>query len=242
MAIGVESIGFGFLAGLLSVLSPCVLSILPLIVGSAVAAHRLGLAALTAGLVLSFVAVGLFVGALGFAIGLDGDMLRTVSAVLLLVLGAVLVSEALQQRFATAVSGIGNVGHRMMARISPGELRSQFLIGLVLGAVWSPCVGPTLGAASVLAAEGKDLGSVAAVMGAFGVGAALPLLALGALSREVFVRWRGQLAGAARVGKYALGGSVLAVSLLILTGADRVVETMLVDASPAWLTGITTRF
>ena len=242
MAVGAGSIGFGFLAGALSILSPCVLPILPLVFGGAVAAHRLGLAALTAGLVVSFVAIGVFVATVGFAIGLDDALLRMVSAVLLLGLGVVLVSEALQQRFAIAASAVGAAGHRAMGRISPGGLHGQFLIGLVLGAAWSPCVGPTLGAASVLAAQGKDLGAVAAVMGAFGVGAALPLLALGALSREFFVRWRGRLTGTAKTGKYALGGSAVAVSLLILTGADRMLETLLVDASPAWLTGLTTRF
>ena len=106
------------------------------------AAHRLGVAALAAGMVLSFVAVGLFVSTVGVAIGLDGDVLRTVSAVLLLGLGVVLVSEALQQRFSVAVSGVGNLGHRVVARIRPGGLHSQFLIGLVLGARGAPASAP----------------------------------------------------------------------------------------------------
>jgi cytochrome c-type biogenesis protein len=130
----------------------------------------------------------------------------------------------------------------MIARVTPEGLGGQFLLGALLGAVWSPCVGPTLGAASVLAAQGRDVASVAAVMAAFGLGTAVPLLLIGTLSREALGRWRGRLMGAGKAGKLVLGGAALAVAALILTGADRAIETALVAASPAWLTDLTTRF
>ena len=242
MAIGVESVGYGLLAGMFSTLSPCVLPLLPLVLGAAVAAHRFGMAALAAGMVLSFVTLGLFVATVGFAIGLDGDLLRMVSAVMLAGLGLIMVSDFLQQRFAVATSGLGNLGNRFMARFSLSGLAGQFIIGLVLGAVWSPCVGPTLGAASLLASQGTSLGAVAAVMAAFGLGAAIPLFVVGSLSREVLMQWRGRMMNTGRVGKYLLGGGTLAMALLILTGADRVLETALVSVSPLWLTDLTTRF
>ena len=69
----------------------------------------------------------------------------------------------------------------------------QVSVGLLLGAVWSPCVGPTLGAASILAAQGRDLGVVGATMLSFGLGAGLPLAALGLLSREAVLRWRSRM-------------------------------------------------
>ena len=72
-------------------------------------------------------------------------------------------------------------------------LAFEWIIGLLLGAVWSPCVGPTLGAASILAAKGENLGQVALTMLAFGVGAALPLLVIGLLSREAMQRWQARL-------------------------------------------------
>ena len=236
------SIGAGFLAGVLSTLSPCVLPLLPLVVGSAVAAHRAGALALATGLALSFTAVGLFVATVGFAIGLDGGVFRIVSAVLLMGIGLVLLSGALQARFAPATGGVGNAGHRLLARLSPDGLGGQFVVGLVLGAVWSPCVGPTLGAASVLAAEGRDLPAVGVVMLAFGLGAAAPLLLVSFLSRSALARWRGRLARVGQAGKMLLGAGAVAVSLLILSGLDRSVETVLVNASPDWLTDLTTRF
>jgi cytochrome c biogenesis protein CcdA len=108
--------------------------------------------------------------------------------------------------------------------------------------VWSPCVGPTLGAASILAAKGENLGQVAATMFAFGLGAALPLMLLGLLSREAMMRMRGRLTEAGKGGKMLLGGLLVAIGLFVATGLDKRLETVLVDASPAWLTELTTKF
>ena len=240
--ISYGSAGLGFLAGVLSTLSPCVLPLLPLVVGGAVAAHRAGLWLLAAGLALSFTVIGLFVATVGFAIGLDADVFRVMSAVLLAVMGAVLLSAGLQQRFAMAAGGVGDAGNRLLQRLAPSGPGGQFVVGLVLGAIWSPCVGPTLGAASTLAAQGADLPAVAVTMLAFGVGAAAPMIVVGALSRQAMVRWRGRMMGAGRAGKLVMGTGALAVSVLILTGLDHRLEAAAVAASPDWLTAVTTRF
>lgn len=240
--ISYGSAGLGFLAGVLSTLSPCVLPLLPLVVGGAVAAHRAGLWLLAAGLALSFTVVGLFVAMVGFAIGLDADVFRVVSAVLLAGMGVVLLSAGLQRRFAMATGGAGDAGNRLLQRIAPSGAGGQFVVGLVLGAIWSPCVGPTLGAASTLAAQGADLSAVALTMLAFGLGAAAPMIVVGALSRQALLRWRGRMMGAGRAGKLVMGAGALVVSVLILTGLDHRLEAAAVAASPAWLTEVTTRF
>jgi len=240
--MGASVLGFGFLAGLLSILSPCVLPVLPLVFAPAGAVHRFGTLSLVAGLVTSFVVIGLFVATIGFSIGLDGGVVRDVAAVMLGLVGIVLLSGSLQQRFAMATSSFGNGASQLMERFTPSGLGGQFSIGVLLGAVWSPCVGPTLGAASVLAAQGRDLGSVTAVMIAFGMGAALPLILVSRLSRQALMRWRSRMMEVGKAGKMLLGAASLTVSALILTGLDRIFETALVEASPAWLTALTTRF
>ena len=238
----VGSIAFGFMAGMLSTLSPCVLPLLPLVIGPAISSHRFGLPALAAGLVVSFVGIGLFVALVGFSIGLDGDVFRFISAIILAGFGIVLLSESLQQRFALVAGGVSNGGNRLMARFSFNGLAGQFMLGLLRGAVWSPCVGPTLGAASVLASQGRDIPAVAAVMLAFGLGTALPLLLIGTLSREALGRWRGRMISGGKMGKRLLGGAALLVAMLILTGFDHTLESSLVAASPEWLTNLTTQF
>jgi cytochrome c biogenesis protein CcdA len=236
------SLAFAFLAGLLSILSPCVLPVLPLVLAPALASHRLGLPALALGVAAAYVAIGVFVATIGFSIGLDGDVFRAVAAGLLGLFGLLLLSGALQERFAGAAGGVGRVAGCLMGGLAPRGPGGQLVLGVLLGAVWSPCVGPTLGAASVLAAQRRDLTGVAAVMAAFGLGTALPLLGIGLLSRAALLRWRGRMLRAGQAGKSLLGAAAVAVAVLILTGADRAVETALVAASPGWLTALTTRF
>ncbi len=238
----IATLGLAFLAGILTVLSPCVLPLLPIVLGTAASEHRLGPIALAIGLALSFVAIGLFVATVGFAAGLDTDLFRTISAVLLIGIGLVLLVPKLQAEFALAASPVGNFVDERLGGFATNGLWGQFGLGLLLGAVWSPCVGPTLGAASLLAAKGENLGQVALTMFAFGIGAALPLMALGFISREAMMRMRGRLVEAGKGGKMLLGGLLVAVGLLVATGLDKRLETVLVDASPAWLTELTTKF
>lgn len=236
------SIALAFVAGILSVLSPCVLPLVPIVMATAASAHRYGPFALSAGVALSFVALSLFIATVGFAIGLDGTFFRLVAASLLVVIGAILVIPAFQQRFAVAAGPVSNWADQALGSYAGPGVLGQFGVGLVLGAVWSPCVGPTLGAASLLAAQGKDLGQVALTMLAFGLGAIVPLLVLGALSREILNRWRNTLASAGSSGKYLLGSILILTGIAILTGFDKTLETHIVAASPAWLTELTTRF
>jgi cytochrome c-type biogenesis protein len=236
------TLGLAFIAGILSTLSPCVLPLLPIVLGAAVSEHRLGPAALAAGLAVSFVAIGLFVATIGFAIGLDSGAFRVVAAIMLIAVGTVLVVPRLQARFALAAGPVSNWTEHRLGGFSRSGVGGQFAVGLLLGAVWSPCVGPTLGAASVLAAQGKDLVAVAATMLVFGLGAALPLLALGMLSRRALMRSRDRLLRMGHGAKVALGVVLVASGLLIVTGLDKAIEARLVEASPDWLTALTTRF
>jgi cytochrome c-type biogenesis protein len=235
-------IGLALLAGLLTALSPCVLPLIPIVIGTALGEHRFGPVALAAGLALSFVVIGLFVATVGFAAGLDQELFRSVAAVLLILVGGVLLVPRLQLQLAAAAGPVGSWAQAHAGGFSTRGLGGQFAVGLMLGAVWSPCVGPTLGAASVLAARAENLVLVALTMLAFGIGAALPLLAIGMMSREALARWRNRLLAAGSGGKALMGIVLVAVGALILTGLDKRIEAVLVEASPAWLTELTTRF
>jgi cytochrome c-type biogenesis protein len=237
-----SSIGLAFVAGLLSTLSPCVLPLIPIVIGAAIGQHRFGPAALAAGLALSFTIIGLFVATVGFAAGLDTDLFRSVAAVLMIAVGAILLLPRVQEQLATAAGPIGNWVGEQSDGVAARGLTGQFVVGILLGAVWSPCVGPTLGAASVLAARSEQLLGVGVTMLAFGLGAALPLLAIGAMSRDAMLRWRGRFLAAGRGGKLAMGALLVGFGGLILSGLDKRLEAILVDASPAWLTELTTRF
>jgi cytochrome c biogenesis protein CcdA len=242
MDFGLVTYALGYLAGALSTLSPCVLPLLPILIASATVQHRFGPLALALGLTLSFAAVGLFIATLGASIGLDAGVLRKGAAVLLIAFGALLLSTHAQLRFAQAASALSVAGGGLRARITGTGWRGQFTVGLALGVVWSPCVGPTLGAASTLAAQGRHLPQIALLMLLFGLGAGTPLVVIGSLSREAMQRLRGRLLAAGQLGSGLLGVALLSIGLAILTGWDRGLETWVVEHSPDWLTELTTRF
>ena len=165
MDFGIASYGLGLAAGFLSTLSPCVLPIIPILLGSATNAHPKAPLVLAGGLAISYALVGTLLASAGATFGFDPSIIRNVGAGLFGVFGLVLISGALQQRFAAATAGIGSAGSNLIANIRFDGLWGQFAIGLVLGVVWSPCVGPTLGAAIVLASQGTHLPQVALAHG-----------------------------------------------------------------------------
>jgi cytochrome c biogenesis protein CcdA len=218
------------------------LPIVPILLGSAMNAHRRAPIVLAAGLALSYATIGTAIAWAGSAIELDSELFRRVGATLLGLLALVILSSSLQQRFAAAISGIGNAGDRLLSRLHLSGLYGQFVVGLALGMIWSPCVGPTLGVAIVLASQGKHLLRSAALMGLFSVGAALPIVILGYISRSAMLSVRGKLLQAGRAGKIALGCAMLLIAIATISGRDKLAETWLVIHSPAWLTSLTARF
>lgn len=235
------TLGFAALAGMLSVLSPCVLPILPIVLAGAVAESRLGPLALAAGLALSFGITGIAIATVGFAAGIDAGPVRLAGALLMIAFGVVLLVPRLQETMAATLAPVSRLASERFATRAASGIAGQFVIGLVLGLVWTPCVGPTLGAASVMAARGENLAQVAATMVVFGIGAAIPLAALGALPRSRLVAARRGLAFAGQSGKAVLGILLLVAGALVVTGADKWLETILLEASPEWLLQLTTR-
>ena len=121
-----------FIAGVLSILSPCVLPIVPIMLGAAASEHRWGPAALAAGLAVSFVVIGLFVATVGYSIGLDADLLRNVAAALMIVLGVVLLVPRFQARLALAGAPLANWSDRHFGGSAKSGLVGQASMGLCL--------------------------------------------------------------------------------------------------------------
>lgn len=240
MFTGIGIYSLSFLAGTLSTLSPCVLPLVPILVGSAIMAHRFGPFALAAGLASSFTIVGVFIASVGVAIGLDQEVFRNVAATLLILFGITLLSRTLQEKFAVATSGLSSSGQSMLSRISTDGLLGQFLLGLLLGVVWSSCVGPTLGATITLASQGQNLAHATLVMALFGIGASAPLVILGMLSRQAMAKFRDKMLAAGTAGKKILGVLLLALGLMIVTGADKKFEATTLKLAPDWLIQLTT--
>lgn len=242
MEFGPGTYGLGYAAGILTTLSPCVLPLVPIVVATALAAHRLGPGALALGLTLAFASVGVFVAVLGASLGLDQALFRDIAAFILVAFGILLLSTRLQARVATAASGLSAAGDSFISRLNLNGLSGQFIVGMVLGVVWSPCVGPTLGAATTLASQGQSLAQITLLMVIFGLGASTPLVALGSVSRATMVRMRGRMLSAGNFGKSALGIILVLLGIAILSGFDKTFEAWVVGVYPDWLNDLTTRY
>jgi cytochrome c biogenesis protein CcdA len=235
------SLALGYAAGALSTLSPCVLPILPIVLFGALEWHALGPLALAAGLAVSFAGVGIALASVGFSVGIDPSVLRFVVAALLGAAGLVLLLPGLQDRAASMGSPVANQGQVLLDRLRPSGIWGQFALGAVLGVIWSPCSGPTLGAAVALAAQGDSLDTAAATMTAFALGAATPIIALAYGSRRAILARRDRMAHASRIGKPLMGAALFGIGIFVLTGLDKVVEASLTRAMPDWLVTVTTR-
>ena len=229
-----------YAAGALTILSPCVLPLVPIVLGSAAQAHPRGPLALAGGLVTSFTLTGFLLATIGAASGFDGDWVRLTGAALLIAAGVALVVPAAQGLLTRAATPLADWANARKAGMERYGLAGQAAIGVLLGLVWSPCVGPTLGAATVLAAQGESLTMVALTMAAFGLGIASVLLVLAFATRSLLAQWRGRMMSAGGTGKRVLGGLLMVVGMLIMSGGDKLIEGVLVSASPDWLVDLTT--
>jgi cytochrome c-type biogenesis protein len=226
---------FAFLAGVLTLLNPCVLPVLPIVLASALQAHRGGPVALVAGMGISFVGLGLTVAVLGKALGLTSEILSNIGAAVMLGFGLVLLVPGLGQEFTALTAGFAARADARIDGFDRGGLVGQALTGALLGAVWSPCVGPTLGSAVALAATGESLGFAASVMTAFVAGVAVVMLVLAYAARAALLRWRGAMRVLAGWAKPVLGAVLVVVGLAILTSWHQRVEGLVLAHVPVWM-------
>lgn len=235
-AISLAQVGLSLAAGSLTTLSPCVLPLLPLVIGGATQRNRLAPWAMALGMALSFALIGLLVGALGELVGLEPEHVRGFGGVMLVGLALVFWIPAWSERFATWAMPVASSAQAASAGLDAASLKGAFLLGGVLGLVWSPCSGPLL--ASVLALVVSEGGALpgTVLLGTFGFGAALPLVAVAHASRGSFERWRNRTLNRVDGLKKFFGVLLGLTGLAILTGFDKRLETWALNVLPeGWL-------
>ena len=242
MDLAISHLGLSLLAGSLTTLSPCVFPILPMVLGGAAQDNRLAPLAMGLGMALSFAGIGVLIGALGPVIGLDADHVRLFGAALLMGLGVMMWVPALNEQFTQWMMPLASGANSVSSRLQGNTLGGALLLGAVLGLVWSPCSGPLLASAlTLVASEGGALrGGI--VLCLFGLGAALPLVAVAYASRRGFQSVRDKVLAHGDRVKKIFGGLIFLAGLAIATGADKWLEAQVVSNLPdAWLS-LTTLF
>ncbi len=226
---------WAWLAGVLTLINPCVLPLLPIIIAGALQSHRLGPVMMAIGLTISFTTVGVLVTAFGHLIGLDEALINKIAAIVMIIFGIVLLLPRAQEKMANAVAPLASGANDRINSAESGGLGSQLFIGVLLGAVWSPCVGPTLGGAIGLAASGSGLLQAAITMVFFGIGVSTILLALSYGSRELLSKRKNRLMGWMPWAKPIMGVAMILVGITLLLGWNLVIDGWLLDIMPTWL-------
>ena len=224
----------GYVAGLLTLINPCVLPILPIVLATALQAGRAGPLAVAAGLSVVFVTLGMAFSVLGQSQYFNEGTIAKFSAVMMIGFGLVLLVPRLSERFATATAGVSARADMQIDNTDRTSLQGQFLGGALLGAVWSPCIGPTLGGAISLANSGDGILQAFFIMVAFALGVSTIILALGYGAQSVIrdrQAWMRNFASAARP---IMGGVFVAVGLAIFLNLHKMIEIWALDTLPEW--------
>jgi len=248
---------WAYLAGALTLINPCVLPLLPVIIAGALQSHRLGPVMMALGLTIAFTTIGVLVTAFGHLIGLDESIINTTAAVVMISFGLILLIPRAQQTLANIAAPLASKANAQIdtthsnalatdAKTKPISstkgLGSQLFIGMLLGAVWSPCVGPTLGGAIGLAASGAGLTQATFTMLFFGLGVSTVLVALSYGSRELLLRRKNRLMKLMPWAKPIMGVAMVLVGLGILLRWNHVIDQWLLDIMPIWLQDLSIRF
>ena len=171
----------------------------------------------------------------GRAIGLSAEMVAQAGAVLMIGFGANMLVPQLSERFAFATAGVSSSADASITSLASGGWRGQFTAGLLLGAVWSPCVGPTLGGAISMASQGENLLRAGGIMVAFAFGIGTVVIALGYGASAILRRNQTRMIKFAAAAKPALGAVFILVGTALLLQWHHRVESWLLDIMPYWL-------
>lgn len=234
------SYALSLVAGTLTSLSPCILPALPLVMGSATQKHRLAPVALVTGLIASFTFLGVLLTAFTGVLGVEASQVTMGASILLIFVGFTLLVPKLQEAMQRLLTPVSNFTNSYLSNKNFPSLGGQFVLGALLGAVWSPCVGPTLGVAFGLASKEGGVAPAAAMMFLFGVGASIPMLLIAYTSKKFFTKNRAHVAKYFAAAKPVFGVLIIAVGAMTAFGFDKIMESFLLDLMPSgWLDFIT---
>lgn len=227
-------------SGVLTIIAPCIISLLPIMLGSSLGHHRLRPLVIVLGMVSSFTLFGLFFAFFSHFLGLNRFQLRDVSVVLILLFGLSLLFPHQYDRLVAALrSGWSRLGLAMRGGQLPPPrppknrqgLWGGFTLGASMGLAWTPCSGPILGLILTIGASQQEFWRPLVLFLAYALGAGIPMLVIGYGGQFIVgrVRW---LATKAELIRRIAGGVLTVVAVAMVWGWDKEIETRLFNLFP----------
>ena len=237
-------LAFAFVSGLITILSPCILPVLPVVLAGGAGAGRGRPFGVVAGFAAAFAGFTLSLTALVHSLGISPDLLRYVAVGLIVLFGLVLVVPKLRELFERATARLAAfslAGRR--ASLAPGPhagrgrgFWSGIVLGLGLGVVWTPCVGPIMASVASLALTRRLDGGAVAITLAYTLGTSLPMLAIMLGGRTLLARLPGLRSAAIQ---RVFGVLLIVAGLAVGLGWDRRFQSAVLSLLPGYGSGLT---
>jgi cytochrome c biogenesis protein CcdA/thiol-disulfide isomerase/thioredoxin len=226
---------FAFIGGIITILSPCILPILPIVLSGSLTGGRKRPFGIITGFILSFTIFTLTLTTIVKATGLPSETLRYFAIAVVLLFGISLLIGQTQVLL-----------EKLMSRFSPltpqaspeSGFKGGILIGLSLGLVWTPCVGPILASIITLASTSSISGAAVAITFAYSLGTAIPMLAITIGGRQLLQKVPWLLTNSAKIQK-GFGVVMVATAIGMFFNLDRQFQAYILNVFPEYGTGLT---
>lgn len=235
-------ISFAFLAGLVTILSPCILPILPVVLSGSAGGGKKRPLGIIVGFIGSFSFVTLFLTGIVQVTGVSPSIIRAIAISVLIAFGMVLLVPPLGHLFESLVSAPLNwTVQRKQTDVRPssrGDFLSGIIVGMSTGLIWTPCVGPILASVIALALTGTVTGIGVLITLSYATGAAIPLLAIAYGGRALLQRVPWLLSNAGKIQK-VFGIIIIATAIAIYFNLDRKLQASIAGFFPQYGAGLT---
>ena len=235
-------LAFAFVSGFITILSPCILPVLPIVLSGSISGGKARPFGVLAGFVVSFTVFTLTLSAIVHALGIPADALRVVAVVLIVLFGIVMLVPRLRDGFELLASRIASRGAQPGAVGAAAGRRAGFwsglIVGLSLGLVWTPCVGPIMASVISLALTQHVNGGSVFITLAYTLGTSIPMLAVMLGGRALLNRVPALTRNTANIQK-GFGVLMILMGVAIGFGWDRRFQTAVLRAFPNYGTGLT---
>ena len=223
-------------------MKPCCLPLVPVIFSGS-GGHRLRPLAIVSGLTVSFTTMGVLVSAFGATFGAYTDYLRNIAILFIISMGLVLFDQDVNMEFmkisGSITQGLRGIGffNKFSSKMPEGSLIGGFFLGMSLGVLWIPCVGPILGAVLALVASVGNMTYGASMLFVYSIGMSLPMLSIAYYGKKVTNRYKWFSRNGELLKK--LSGLVLIViGIMLLFGVDKLMIKLLSPYFPTTFYGI----
>ena len=236
------SIFIVFIAGVVTIMKPCCLPLVPVIFSGS-GGHRFRPLAIVTGLTISFTTMGVLVSAFGATFAEYTSYLRNIAILFIISMGLVLFDEDVNMEFmkisGSITQNLRQIGflNRFSSRMPEGSLTGGFFLGMSLGVLWIPCVGPILGAVLALVATVGNITYGAWMLFVYSVGMSLPMLSIAYYGKRVTNRYKWFSRNGELLKK--LSGLVLIlVGIMLLFSIDKIFIKLISPNFPTTFYGI----